>query len=87
MYMLTQHPDVEKRLREEIFDKVGPSSNPTYEQMRDMKFMRAFLNGLLRYLNRKGQSDLHICRGPEAFPPRVCKFSFMSLYKLTIPPI
>lgn len=46
-YMLAEHPDVEKRLREEIFDKVGPTGRPTYDQMRDMKFMRAFLNGML----------------------------------------
>lgn len=44
-YMLTQHPDIERRLREEIFEKVGPTGNPTYEHMREMKFMRAFLNG------------------------------------------
>jgi len=43
--MLAEHPDVEKRLREEIFDKVGPTGRPTHDQMRDMKFMRAFLNG------------------------------------------
>ncbi|PPQ86768.1 hypothetical protein CVT25_012413 [Psilocybe cyanescens] len=48
MYMLTQHPDIEKQLRQEIFDKVGSSGRPTYEQMRDMKFMRAFLNEVLR---------------------------------------
>ena len=46
-YMLAEHPDVEKRLREEIFNKVGPTGRPTYDQMRDMKFMRAFLNGTL----------------------------------------
>ncbi|KIM42692.1 hypothetical protein M413DRAFT_121806 [Hebeloma cylindrosporum] len=47
-YMLAEHPDVEKRLREEIFEKVGPTGRPTYDQMRDMKFMRAFLNEVLR---------------------------------------
>jgi hypothetical protein len=46
-YMLTQHPDIERRLREEIFEKVGPEGNPTYEHMRDMKFTRAFLNGIV----------------------------------------
>ena len=45
MYMLTQHPDIERRLREEIFEKVGGTSRPTYDQMREMKFMRAFING------------------------------------------
>ncbi|KAF8185157.1 cytochrome P450 [Pholiota molesta] len=47
-YMLTQHPEIERRLREEIFEKVGPEGNPTYEHMRDMKFTRAFLNEVLR---------------------------------------
>lgn len=45
MYMLAEHPDIEKRLRHEIFEKVGGNGRPTYDQMRDMRFMRAFLNG------------------------------------------
>ncbi|KAF9475904.1 cytochrome P450 [Pholiota conissans] len=48
VYMLTQHPNVVKRLRDEIFEKVGPTGSPTYEQMREMKYMRAFLNEILR---------------------------------------
>ncbi|KAF8816540.1 cytochrome P450 [Phlegmacium glaucopus] len=47
-YMLAEHPDIEKRLRQEIFDKVGPTGSPTYDQMREMKYMRAFLNEVLR---------------------------------------
>ncbi len=47
MYMIAQHPDIERRLREEVFDKVGPSSIPMYENMREMKYLRAFLNGAL----------------------------------------
>jgi hypothetical protein len=69
--MLTQHPDIERRLREEIFAKVGPTESPTYEQIREMKFMRAFLNGIdfqstLSYSNADKKS---ICvRGSEALP-------------------
>ncbi|PPQ95842.1 hypothetical protein CVT26_015972 [Gymnopilus dilepis] len=48
IYMLTEHPDIEKRLRQEIFDKVGTTESPTYDQMRDMKYTRAFLNEVLR---------------------------------------
>jgi hypothetical protein len=44
--MLTQHPDIEHRLRKEIFEKVGATDSPTYEQMREMKYTRAFLNGM-----------------------------------------
>jgi hypothetical protein len=44
--MLSEHPDVEKRLRQEIYDKVGRTGRPRYDQMREMKYMRAFLNGM-----------------------------------------
>lgn len=44
--MISQHPEVELRLREEIYDKVGTTGTPTYEAMREMKYMRAFLNGI-----------------------------------------
>ncbi|KAF5329227.1 hypothetical protein D9619_009315 [Psilocybe cf. subviscida] len=47
-YVLTQHPDIEKRLRDEIFKFVGPTAVPDYCHMRDMKYMRAFLNEVLR---------------------------------------
>jgi hypothetical protein len=45
-YMLSEHPIIEKRLREEIFEKVGRKERPTYDHMREMKYMRAFLNGI-----------------------------------------
>ncbi|KDR66458.1 hypothetical protein GALMADRAFT_259236 [Galerina marginata CBS 339.88] len=48
LYMLAEHPDIETRLRQEIFEKVGPTESPGYEQMREMKYMRAFLNEVLR---------------------------------------
>ncbi|OJA07921.1 hypothetical protein AZE42_03680 [Rhizopogon vesiculosus] len=46
--MLSQHPDVLRRLREEILNKVGSSRRPTYDDMRDMKYMRAVINETLR---------------------------------------
>ncbi|CAA7269186.1 unnamed protein product [Cyclocybe aegerita] len=48
VYMLSQHPDIEHRLRQEVFEKVGITSAPTYENMREMKYVRAFLNEVLR---------------------------------------
>lgn len=50
IYMLAEHPGIEKRLREEIFAKVGPTEAPKYEQMREMRYVKAFLNGALSKL-------------------------------------
>jgi len=67
-YMLAEHPDVEKRLREEIFNKVGPTGRPTYDQMRDMKFMRAFLNGTYFLLSDTAYSWIYL-EVLRLFPP------------------
>ena len=45
-YMLSEHPDIEERLREEIYEKAGQTGQPTHDHMREMKYMRAFLNGM-----------------------------------------
>ncbi|KAG6910162.1 hypothetical protein DXG01_012611 [Tephrocybe rancida] len=44
MYMLTEHPGIAIRLRAEILQAVGMGS-PTYDQIKEMKFLRAFING------------------------------------------
>ena len=48
MYMLTEHPDMARRLREEILSTAG-QGKPTFEQMREMKYLRAFINGVLDF--------------------------------------
>ncbi|KAG1884341.1 cytochrome P450 [Suillus subluteus] len=45
IYMLAQNPNVLRRLWEEILGKVGSSRRPTYDGMRDMKYLRAVGNG------------------------------------------
>ncbi|KAF9475912.1 cytochrome P450 monooxygenase pc-3 [Pholiota conissans] len=67
-YMLTQHPDIEKRLREEVIDEVGPSSSPTYENMREMKYLRAFLNEVLR-LYPPVPADTRSTKNATTLPP------------------
>ena len=39
------HPEFLQRLREEILSIVGSSRNPTYDDLKDMKFLRAVING------------------------------------------
>jgi hypothetical protein len=43
--MLAEHPDVLRRLREEMIKKVGLNRRPTYEDIKDMKYLRAVING------------------------------------------
>ena len=48
VFALAEHPDVLDRLRKEVLDVVGPSKRPTYDDIREMKYMRAFINEVLR---------------------------------------
>ena len=50
VYFLSQYPNVLRRLREEILAKVGPTNRPTYDDIRDMKYLRAVLNGVSLFL-------------------------------------
>ncbi|PBK98056.1 cytochrome P450 monooxygenase pc-3 [Armillaria gallica] len=47
VYMMCEHPDMATRLRSEILEKVG-SRRPSCEDIREMKYLRAFLDETLR---------------------------------------
>ncbi|KAF9443684.1 cytochrome P450 [Macrolepiota fuliginosa MF-IS2] len=47
VYLLAENPHVLKRLRREILEKVG-NRRPTYDDMREMKYLRAVINETLR---------------------------------------
>ncbi|KAJ7047927.1 cytochrome P450 monooxygenase pc-2 [Mycena alexandri] len=48
VYMLAQHPEMAKRLRSEVLEKIGSSRRPTHEDMKTMPYLRAFINETLR---------------------------------------
>ncbi|RPD74231.1 cytochrome P450 [Lentinus tigrinus ALCF2SS1-7] len=48
VYRLAEHKDVLNRLREEVLNVVGPIRRPTYDDIRNMKFLRAVINETLR---------------------------------------
>jgi len=47
-YLLAMHPPVFTRLREEVLTHVGPRHQPTYDDIKEMKFLRAVINETLR---------------------------------------
>ncbi|KAJ7905904.1 cytochrome P450 [Mycena leptocephala] len=48
IYFLSIHPDVCARLREEVITHVGPTRRPTYDDIKDMKYLRAVINESMR---------------------------------------
>ncbi|KAJ7580158.1 cytochrome P450 [Mycena floridula] len=48
IYMLAEHPEMAKRLRQEILAQMGPTRQPTFDDIKAMKYLRAFLNETLR---------------------------------------
>ncbi|KAG9039054.1 hypothetical protein FRB95_012765 [Tulasnella sp. JGI-2019a] len=48
IYLLAMHPSVLTRLRQEVLDTVGVSQRPTFDSIRDMKYLRAVINETLR---------------------------------------
>lgn len=46
IYLLAEHPAVMARLREEILSKVGLTRRLSYDDLRDMKYLRAVINGV-----------------------------------------
>ncbi|KDQ19556.1 hypothetical protein BOTBODRAFT_636486 [Botryobasidium botryosum FD-172 SS1] len=47
-YALAMYPDVLGKLRQEILDTVGPQRRPTFDDVRQMKYLRAVINETLR---------------------------------------
>jgi hypothetical protein len=43
--MLTGHPQVLAKLQTEVLNTVGPTRAPTPDDFREMKYLRAVLNG------------------------------------------
>ncbi|KAI0374100.1 cytochrome P450 [Pilatotrama ljubarskyi] len=48
IYRLAEQPEILQRLREEILSVVGPTRRPTYDDVRNMKYLRAVINETLR---------------------------------------
>ncbi|KAJ6571580.1 cytochrome P450 monooxygenase CYP63 [Mycena capillaripes] len=48
LYFFAMYPAVCDRLRRDILDALGPEKSPTYDALRNMKYLRAVLNETLR---------------------------------------
>ncbi|KAI0663220.1 cytochrome P450 monooxygenase pc-3 [Cubamyces menziesii] len=48
VYLMCLYPEVFKRLRAEVMEKIGPTQMPTFDDVRNMKYLRAVINETLR---------------------------------------
>ncbi|KAI6122898.1 cytochrome P450 [Pisolithus croceorrhizus] len=74
VYMLSEHPNVLRRLRAEVLCSVGDSRRPTYDDVREMKYMRAVINETLRLyapvpLNVRTSTEAVVLPGVNGGPP------------------
>lgn len=70
--MLADHPPVMCRLREEILHVLGPEETPTFEHIREMKYLRAVINGeaLRRFrVDRRLGDDPDLLETLRLYPP------------------
>ncbi|KAJ7906573.1 cytochrome P450 monooxygenase CYP63 [Mycena leptocephala] len=47
-YFMAIYPDMARKLRAEVLEHCGPHGAPTYDSIRNMKYMRAVINEVLR---------------------------------------
>ena len=45
VYLLCLYPEAFKKLRAEVMEKIGPKQMPNFDDIRTMKYLRAFING------------------------------------------
>ncbi|KAI0751542.1 cytochrome P450 monooxygenase pc-2 [Daedaleopsis nitida] len=80
VYLLCMYPDVFKKLRAEVVDKIGPTQMPTFDDIRTMKYLRAVINETLRlypavpFNIRVANCDTTVphpdCTQPRVFVPK-----------------
>ncbi|KAF8307680.1 cytochrome P450 [Clavulina sp. PMI_390] len=87
LYMFSQHPEVMSAARDETLRVVGPSAIPTYDNIRDLKYMRAVLNETLRLFptapvnfRTAAKSDIWVSpEGQRYFIPEGISIGFSTL--------
>ncbi|KAH7029323.1 cytochrome P450 [Microdochium trichocladiopsis] len=79
LYELSAHPDKYTRLRQEVIDVVGRHEAPTYQTLKDMKYLRYTIQEILRLypavpVNVKmALKDTTLPATPNSGPIGVCK--------------
>lgn len=76
-YILAENPDIGGCLREEIYEILGKTGRPTYDQIRGVKYMRVLMVCIRICVLTKTSLLKTFCRrGPKAVSSGVSFFLF-----------
>ncbi|KAK4053493.1 hypothetical protein OIV83_001660 [Microbotryomycetes sp. JL201] len=83
LYVLAQNPEICKRLRSEILAVVPKGATPTYEDVKDVRYLRLFLNEVLRMyppvpfnVRSAAEDDVIQTEGRALFVPKGMRMSY-----------
>lgn len=72
VYMLAEHPHVLRKLRSEILSRLGSQRRPEPEDFREMKYLRAVINGKSHSVTVRSDAQRGCIRNAATIPNRVC---------------
>ncbi|KAJ7302551.1 cytochrome P450 monooxygenase pc-1, partial [Mycena albidolilacea] len=74
IYMLAEHPEILTKLREEILRIVGPTQRPTFDNFRDMKYLRTDGRSFVPAGTRCAFSTILMHRRTDLWGPEALQF-------------
>lgn len=85
LHALAQRPEIYKKARQEVLELIGLDGRPSYEQMKELKYIKACINETLRlwpilpYTRKSALADLTLpVGGKNGGPVAVLKGMYLS---------
>lgn len=67
LYELSNHPEIWKKLRDEVLETIGPNGKPTYADLKSMTYLRHIMNENMR-IHPPIPMNVRTCREPTTLP-------------------
>lgn len=85
-YLMALHPDVTQRLRAEVLKVVGPTNSPTFDHIKQLRYLHAVINETLRLFPPVPQNQRECRDQPALFPKSDRTYPDNSDVPIYVPP-